>query len=1043
MNIAEFSIKRPVFLTCIVVAMIAVGAMSARKMSVEMFPAVTLPIITVTIPYPGAGPAEIETLVSKVVEEEISTVPGLKGVRSINKVGFGIIVAEFSLNTDVKYAEQLVKDRVASSRRKLPEAVKEPIIRRIDTSDQPVMVISLNASLEAGKLYELAEKTIKPLLEQVDQVGLVDVVGGRKREIRIELDRGKLKNRELSASIVSSRLNAAGANVPIGNYSSGKKELGFRSVAEFKSLDEIKSIVVNFLGNDVPITIGQVGTVVDSLVDETSRTYINGKQGLLLRVYRQSGANTILVGDALKAKIEKINQNLANTPEKPSLVVMNDGSKIIRANVEDVEESIMIGIGLTILVVFLFLGSGRSTIITGLAIPNSLLGAFILMYWCGFTINVMTLLALTLSVGLLVDDAIVVRENIFRHIELGSGSIKAAIIGTKEVTLAVVATTFAVIAVFAPIGFLQGIVGQFFKEFGLTICFVMLISLFDALTMAPMLSAYFAGAMHRNPRKGIHYYSIGAILRLFNWFQDRLEDLYVSILKITIRIPILVIFLASGIFAGSIYLLNFVPKTFLSAQDFGEFSVALDLPPGASLEAMDTVAKQVEEVIRHNPEVELCLRTVGTTNGEPNVTDFFIQLVPRDRRNMNTSEFKELIRSQLKSFAFANPVIKDIDLIAGGQRPFNVNIVGRDLKQLEEFSRKAYARLKDHPALRDVDISYRTGKPEIQIQPDREQAERLGVSTKVLGMELRTLVEGVVPAVMRENGEEYDIRVRLKPGQRDLKENFENTYVPNINNSLIKLSNVANLKETVGPSTIYRQDRARYIQISADLASDGPGMSKVIDDIKTLFEGDLKLPPEITYRYVGQAESFTELIENMILAMALAILFIYLVLASLYESFVVPFTIMLVLPLAICGAIFALWLTGTALDLNSMIGCIMLMGIATKNSILIVDYANQKLAEGHTRAEAILLAGKTRMRPVLMTTFASIAGMLPIAIGLNEASAQRTSMGIAVIGGLISSTLLTLVVVPAAFSFIDRFRVASLGLMKRIFMPKENLQREN
>jgi HAE1 family hydrophobic/amphiphilic exporter-1 len=331
------------------------------------------------------------------------------------------------------------------------------------------------------------------------------------------------------------------------------------------------------------------------------------------------------------------------------------------------------------------------------------------------------------------------------------------------------------------------------------------------------------------------------------------------------------------------------------------------------------------------------------------------------------------------------------------------------------------------------------GKPEIQIQPDKQKAEMLGVSTKVLGMELRTLIEGVVPAVMRENGEEYDIRVRLKPGQRDLRENFENTYVPNINNSLINLSNVANLTETVGPATINRQDRARYIQISADLAPNGPGMSKVMDDIKDLFENQLHLPADMSYHYVGQAESFQELVENMVIALALAILFIYLVLASLYESFVIPFTIMLVLPLAICGAIFALWLTGTALDLNSMIGCIMLMGIATKNSILIVDYANQKLAEGHTRKEAILMAGKTRMRPVLMTTFASIAGMLPIAIGLNEASAQRTSMGIAVIGGLISSTMLTLVVVPAAFSYMDRFRVASLGLMKRIFMPKENL----
>jgi HAE1 family hydrophobic/amphiphilic exporter-1 len=510
------------------------------------------------------------------------------------------------------------------------------------------------------------------------------------------------------------------------------------------------------------------------------------------------------------------------------------------------------------------------------------------------------------------------------------------------------------------------------------------------------------------------------------------------VLRFSIRFPFLIFLAAGGIFVGSIIAAKQVPKTFLSAQDFGEFAVALDLPPGASLEAMDEVAHQVEEVIRKNPEVKVCLRSVGAKDGQPNVADFFVELVPRSERTMNTSTFKEMIRSQLKPFAFANPVIKDIDLVAGGLRPFNVNIVGRDMKQLEEIAIKAFERLKNHPALRDVDISHRSGKPEIQIQPDKQKAERLGVSTKTLGLELRTQIEGLVPAVLRENGEEYDIRVRLRPDQRDLKTNFSSTYVPNINFSLIKLENVANMVETVGPATINRQDRSRYIQISADLAPNGPGMKQVMDDIKTMFETDVKMPPDMSYRYVGQAENFGELIENMILALGLAILFIYLVLASLYESFITPFTIMLVLPLAICGALYALRLTGTALDLNSMIGCIMLMGIATKNSILLVDYANQKLADGLSREEAILLSGKNRMRPVLMTTFALIAGMLPIAIGLNEASAQRTSMGISVIGGLISSTILALVVVPAAFSYIDRFRVWSLGLMKRIFMPKDH-----
>ena len=451
---------------------------------------------------------------------------------------------------------------------------------------------------------------------------------------------------------------------------------------------------------------------------------------------------------------------------------------------------------------------------------------------------------------------------------------------------------------------------------------------------------------------------------------------------------------------------------------------------------MSRVAGDVEKLVRSKPEVGLTSMSIGGRDGQANVAEIFVNLVPSRKRKVNTTQFKDLMRGELKPFAFANPLVKDLDIVAGGQRPFNVSIIGPDLKQLAQVSQQLFTKLKTHPALKDVDIGYRPGKPEVQFILDRQKAERLGVSTNLVGYELRTLVEGATPAVFRENTQEYDIRVRLAESERNLPEVFEKTYVPNINMSLLRLSDVAQMVRTDGPATISRQDRGRYINIGADIAADGPGMNAVMSDINRLLTGEMKLPEGMRYTFVGQAESFKELIENMVLALTLGVLFIYFVLASLYESFVTPFAIMLVLPLAVAGAFLALFISGKALDLNSMIGCILLMGIASKNSILLVDYANQRVQEGVERGQAILEAGRARLRPILMTTMALIAGMLPIAIGLNEASRQRTSMGVAIIGGLISSTVLSLVVVPAAYGFIDQFRVWSAARMRARFAVK-------
>jgi len=1044
MNLADLSIRRPIFITCVVIVMIALGLLCMKRLGVDLFPSVTFPVVTVTTAYPGAGPSEIETLVSRPLEEEVSSISGIKRLSSRSSEGVSQVVAEFTLETDVKFAEQQIRDRVGSAKRKLPLDIREPVIRRIDPSDQPVVVYSISApgAIADAQLYDIADEIVRPRLEQVSKVGLVEIIGGRKREIQVQLDRNKLKSREIPVIAVAQRLGNAGENVPVGKSKDASKETVFRSLGEFKTLPDISKTLVSFYGSDVPSTVSDIGKIVDTLEDETSRAYVNGKKAILLFIFRQSGANTISVVDDVNKAVRKINDDFKllykESGNVPELVMIRDTSNWIRANVTDVTESILIGIILAVTVVFLFLTNFRSTIITGLALPNSLIGAFVLMFWAGFSINIMTLLALSLSVGLLIDDAIVVRENIFRHIERGAKPLEAALKGTDEVRLAVIATTLTVLAVFGPVGFLKGVTGQFFREFGLTICFAMLISLFDALTIAPMLSAYFAVEAHKAESE-LNFMDrlLAPLYRALNRMHERLEAFYERTLRWILRHPLKALAGSFLIFLGSCGTLKFVPKTFLPPQDAGEFAVGIELPSGASLEAMAKVAQEVDQVIRKNSEVRVTSLTVGGRNGQSNVAEFYVSLIPAKQRSMNTTQVKAKIREQLIPFAHTKPAVKDYDAVGGGMRPFALSIIGPELKQVEEFSAKVYERLRKHPSLLDVDTSSKEGKPEFQIIPIAERAQNLGILSRSMGEELRAQMEGVVAAKFREQGREYDVRVRLLDDQRDLRSSFQSTYVPNVNGNLVRLGDFSTSQETIGPSTINRMDRGRTVQIQADITP-GKGMGEVMTDIRSWFETDLKLPAGFKYTFIGQAENFEELGSSMATAMGLGILFIFLVLASLYESFVTPLTIMLALPLALCGSFVALAITQQSLNIFSMIGAIMLLGVATKNSILLVDYANQEVSKGVDRTTAMIAAGKTRLRPILMTSLALIAGSIPIALGLNEASRQRTSMGVAIVGGMVSSTLLTLIVIPAAYSYIDRFRLWSQGVMKRLVYGRKS-----
>lgn len=1018
MNLPALSIRRPIFISCLVLLMLILGIFSLRKMPVDMFPDVTFPVLFVQIAYPGASPLDLEKQVSKLIEDEVGSMSGLKTLTSNNLDGVAIIILEFQLGTDVKEMEQEVRNRIGNIRRDLPADIYEPVIRRFDPADQPIVTLAITTELEPGKAYDLANETIKPQFERLRDVGQVEIYGGRKQEIHVLIDKNKLQDRKISMLQVSQRVLETSKDVPVGKIENEQNEVTLRTNGEFDSLKQIAEVNVNFIGSDRAVRIQDIGRVVRSLEDRKTIGRIKGKDAILMNVYKQRGANTVAVADNVRANIEKVNKVLQEKNLGANISLVRDTSHPIRMNVYDVQESITIGIILCVIVVFFFLGSARSTFITAMALPNSLLGGFVLMYAMGFSINLMTLLALSLAVGLLIDDAIVVRENIFRHLEMGKKPKDAALDGTKEVAMAVIATTLVVIAVFGPISFLQGIVGQFFKQFGLTVVFTMLISLFDAFTVAPMLSAYMAHPNEHKKGTGI----VGRMLTGFDRFQTKLENIYEKALGYTIHNPKKILGLGFLIFVLSMMTILVIPKTFLPSPDNGEFALNVELPVGSSLLATSKFTEEVEALFSHDSAVEMVLANVGNMNNESNKASLFVRLVPRKQRSLSTTDYKEEVRKKIKRFESRAIVsLGDIDAVNSGEKPLNVNIQGENLEELNEYSMKLVERFKKIPALVDVDTNFRSGKPEFHVVFDRMKSESLGVSTVTAGAELRNRTEGNEEAIFRENGIDYKIRVRFEEIFRDLRTQFNSTLVPNANQNMIPLSRVAKGEESSGYSQINRQNKGRYIRISGNIGKGG-ALGDISAEIEKVIKNELPPPTGVTYAFQGQADDFKELIENMLLAIFLGVTFIYLVLASLYESFITPFAILLALPLAMTGAFLGLLIFGKTIDIFSLIGIVLLLGVVAKNSILLVDYTNQLIHDGMPRNEALIKAGRVRLRPILMTSLALIAGMIPIAIGLNEASAMRTSMGIAIIGGLISSTLLTLLIVPAAYGFIEDFK---------------------
>lgn len=1041
MSIATISIKRPIFMTSVMIAILVAGWASFKSMSVDLFPDVSIPVITVQTVYRGAGPAEIETLVSRPIEEEISTIAGIKRLTSRNFEGMSLVIVEFESSVDAKYAEQQVRDKINIAEGELPDSTEDSIITKYDPSDTPILFVTLAADLPDAQLYDLADEVIKPRFEQVKNVGAIDIFGGREREIHVVLDRAKLKEREISVTQVASQVSVSGENIPSGKVNRGMNELVFRGLGEFTTVDEIKDTLVNLWGNEVPTRVADVGQVLDTLKDETTRGYSKGRKVILLKVFRQSGSNTLEVVDSVKKQMGIISEQLKEMDGSPSLDLVLDTSTKIRDNVFDVYETIFIGIFLTVITVLFFLGSLKTTLITALSLPISLIGTFILLKLAGFTINLVTLLALTLAVGLLIDDAIVVIENIYRRMELGEDSDVAAERGAGEIQMAVFAITLVVMAVFVPVAMMSGTVGKFLKSFGLTVAFSMALSYFVAMTVMPMLTAHFASeghSIHSKPGKSIWDRTMGRLIHSFDTFQVWLENVYEKFVKTTLNFSKTTILATFVIFLLSMYTATLVPFEFIPDDDSGQISVTLELKPGASLDGTSEIAHEVDKIILANPEVDFTVWNAGNLNNESNKADFIVIL--KTKRDITTANFRKNLREQLSHLKeTANPIVKKFDASgASGGQPITLNIISPNSKNLEESATKVLNFMKNDSRYTDVDSNFRNGKPEFQIKVIPGAAKEYGINTSTLGSELRAQVEGVEAAKFREKGREYEVRVRMQEDERDLKTMFNKTWVPNINRKLVRLQDVATGTEVGGPATIERQDRSRYIQITA-AAAPGVGLSDIVNDaVKFMTVGENKLPDDVRFSFAGEAENMQEMADSTLVAILAATLMIYLILSSLYESFITPMTIMIALPLAISGAFLGLYLTGKTMNFFVILGLFLLVGVAGKNGILVVDFAKQKMDEGMDRYNALVQAGKTRLRPILMTSFALIAGYIPIVIGLNPASRTRTSMGVALIAGVLLSTVLTLVVVPSVFIYVDNFRIWANKIGSRFTSKKKS-----
>ncbi len=1011
MWITKTSINQPVFATMVMVALCVLGIFSYNKLRVERMPDIEIPFVFIQINYPGAAPEAVENDITKPVEEVVNTVNGVKIIRSNSFEGRSETYIEFRLDTNMERAVQDIRDKVAMIRPGFPREARDALILRGDFDNaQPVVSLAVTSPTRTlRELTTLTEQVIVKRFQNVPGVGQVRVSGAVARQVLVNLRPAQMQAQSVGVDEIVAAIRAANVDVPAGRISHGPSEQLVRIEGRIREPAGFGRIIVARRAGG-PVYLDQVADVVDGEKEAESLSRINGQPGLTIEVLKVQDANIVDVGNGAKEAAAALKKTL---PPDVELKLVYADVDFIEKALNGVKVTIVEGALLTVFIVFLFLHSWRSTIITGLTLPISVIATFVAVYLFGFTLNFLTLMALSLCIGLLIDDAIVVRENIVRHLGMGKDHYRAAREGTEEIGLAVMATTFAIVAVFIPVAFMSGIIGKFFFQFGITVAVAVLVSLFVSFTLDPMLSAIW-----RDPPENRFRY-VPWLGRVMNRIESGVEwahHRYGELLEWALGNRKKVLAIATVVFLSSFFVLPLVGTEFAPESDEGRTSFRLTTPVGSSLEYTDAKARQVEEILRRYPEVRVMAANVGTGEGR-NVARIEVKLVDRrERPHLAQKAFEAKVRQQIRA-------IPGVELSVGYNRPIWINLLGPSNDGLEKVTAEVMEKIAKIKGIADLESSLKANNPAISIRVNNELASDLGLTVSQIGAAVRPLVAGdVIGHWLAPDGQNYEVNVQLPRSGRRIAADLGELHVvsskpgPNGAPALVPLRQVVEFRESTSPQIIKRQELQRRVGIYASVEGRPSGdVGKEVQDLLKTIE----LPPGYRFDVAGQTQEMQESFTAAVAALGMAVIFIYLILASQFGSFLQPLAIMASLPFTLIGVFLALLVTGSTLNIFSIIGIIMLMGLVTKNAILLVDFTNQGLREGMTRHDAILAAGQVRLRPILMTTMAMIFGMLPMAIGSADGGEQNAPMGRAVIGGIITSTMLTLVVVPVLFTYVD------------------------
>ncbi len=1032
----QVSLRNPVFATMVMLAFVVMGLFSFQRLQVDQFPSIDFPVVVVTTEYPGAAPEIVETEVTQKVEEAVNTIAGISSLTSRSYQGQSVVIIEFGLHMQARKAAEDVREKVALLQPSLRDEVSDPKVLRFDPASRAIWSVAVLPDTSQGKapnaaeLTQWAEQTFKKRLENVRGVGSVTVVGSTRRAIHIELLPQAMEAFGVSASDIATAVRTENQDAPLGTLRNLDQERVVQIQARVANPSEFAQLIVA-RRNGQPVRLGQVARVVDGTAEQENLALYNGERTLLLQVQKTQDENTIAVVNGLQATLKEVQAQL---PPGYRLQEVQDGSRPIRVGVSNVRQTLIEGAILTVLIVFLFLNSWRSTLITGLTLPIALIGTFMVMNLFGFTINMITLMALSLCVGLLIDDAIVVRENIVRHLQMGKTAYHAALDGTREIGLAVLATTLSIVAVFLPIGFMDGIIGKFFHEFGITVAAAILISMFVSFTLDPMLSsvwhdpAVLGHGQAAGARKGWYDRSIGRVTGWIDRMQDDLADTYQQVLAWSLRHKGATVGLAAAVFGASVALVPLLGTEFVPKADFSETSLTFHTPAGSSLETTEAKARQVETIVREFPEVRYTLATLNTGNAQGKIyANLYIRLVDRKARQVSADQLSARLRERLRTVGGINVTHVGLLDSVGGNKQVEFSLQGPDLKELERLSRRVMDQIRPTAGLVDLDSSVKDNKPTVDLRLKTTAASDLGVGVNTLSTALRTLVAGQTVGNWRAADDQtYDVTVRLAATDRQTPQDL--ARLPLVVGTqadgsarVVRVGQVATVTESTGASQINRRALTREVSINANVY--GRTAGEVSADIRQALDAT-PFPPGYRYQFGGSTKNMQESFGYAVSALAMAVIFIYMILASQFKSFLQPLALMTSLPLTLIGVVLALMAFGSSMSMFSVIGIIMLMGLVTKNAILLVDFAI-RAREGTPdhpalgRTEALLLAAKVRLRPILMTTLAMVFGMVPLAFALSEGSEQRSPMGQAVIGGVITSSVLTLVVVPVVYCYMD------------------------